>query len=318
MPPTVALSQATWTRTTARTRGSRTCTPQQSLRFPVGAGCTASACWNPRVARRKCSTSRITGGPPRACSRRRRPQPADTPDDQITAGVARRCLSGGRQLWAIATAFETAWNLIRRCPSGRWPLDSGADLYRPPQGLFDDGALEVGFASKGASGVAAKLGTIVLGCRGRRYDRQRDSDHGRQDGIDLDRRYRHRCPASGTSLVSKLLTAAYPVRAAQPAHLPASSHCSMPTVGRFVAVGVHRPVGCHHADRDRGCRHCRRRRSDPDECLGGTWARARMPIALGRSATSTSELSSTATHIQSRSRGGQESKGPVAIFCPGE
>ena len=65
----------------------------------------------------------------------------------------------GDSFEAIATAFETAWNLIEDAPAVIGRSTAALTFTARHKGLFDDGALEVSFASKGASGVAAKLGT---------------------------------------------------------------------------------------------------------------------------------------------------------------
>jgi len=115
----------------------------------------------------------------------------------------------------IATDIKTAWDALDNPPAtcGR----SGAALTFTAQhkGAFDDGALEVTFTSNGASGVAAKLGTMTV------------SNAAGGDGTvvitmgaktaTVNVTSGDAATATGTGIVNKLLSDTYPIRAAQPA-----------------------------------------------------------------------------------------------------
>lgn len=222
----------------------------------------------------------------------------------------------GDSFEAIATAFETAWNLIEDAPAVIGRSTAALTFTARHKGLFDDGALEVSFASKGASGVAAKLGTITFsGVAGVATTGGATLTMGAKTAsisiVDTGT-----AAASGTSLVNKLLTAAYPVRAAQPGTptgvvtlfyangrpiRPLSVSIALSGVTTQTATAAVGTVGAGVPTLT--------------SALANLGASEDAYRAWALSYTSTSELSSTATHIEAESGVAEGSKGQVAIFC---
>lgn len=65
--------------------------------------------------------------------------------------------------WAtVATNAEAAWNLLEDAPAVISRSSAELSFTARHKGAFDDGALEVSFASKGASGIAAFMGTVAF------------------------------------------------------------------------------------------------------------------------------------------------------------
>ncbi len=139
--------------------------------------------------------------------------------DTVTVRIAGRGENIGiakSDTWAaIATAVKAKLDLIDNFP---WTIGiSGAILTFTARhkGLFDAGAVEVSFATKGVSGCAAKLGTIVItGTAG--ADGTFTITMGAKSAAvavtnaDV-------LTVTGTGLVTKLNSDAYPVRACEPA-----------------------------------------------------------------------------------------------------
>ena len=63
----------------------------------------------------------------------------------------------------IATAVKAAWDAMPRKPASCTRVGAALSFTAPHKGAFDNGAMEVTFASKGASGVAALCGTFTVG-----------------------------------------------------------------------------------------------------------------------------------------------------------
>ena len=119
--------------------------------------------------------------------------------------------------WAsIAAAVKASLEAIDNFPATVGIAGAALTLTARHRGAFDDGAVEVSFASRGASGVAAKLGTVTFAgaatvatsgsftlTMGAKLAQISIADTGT-------------AAASGTALVSKLLSDNYPIRAAQP------------------------------------------------------------------------------------------------------
>ena len=119
--------------------------------------------------------------------------------------------------WAdIAAAVKASLEAIESFPATIGISTAALTFGARHRGNFDDGAVEVSFASRGASGVAAKLGTVTFAgaatvatsgsftlAMGAKSAQISIADTGT-------------AAASGTALVGKLLADSYPVRAAQP------------------------------------------------------------------------------------------------------
>ena len=217
---------------------------------------------------------------------------------------------------AIAIAIQTAWNLLEAPPAAISRSTAELSLTAPHKGAFDNGAVEVTFASKGASGVAAICGAVVFtGAAGVLTTGSYTLTLGAQ-AVQATIADTSTAAQSATALVNKFLTGSFPVRAAQ-AGSPDG------TVKLFYVDG--RPVR-------------------PPEFLGqlsgvttqtaaltkGT-AGAGAPsltdalAALAASDTayrawscfwlSTSEVGATAASIEAETASDQGAKGQIAIFC---
>lgn len=216
----------------------------------------------------------------------------------------------------IATAFKTAWDLMDDAPAVCGRSSAALTFTARHKGLYDDGALEVSFASKGASGVAAKLGTIAFsGIAAVATTGGATLTMGAKTAAttiaDTDA-----AATSGTGLVNKLLTAAYPVRAAQPG-TPTG------TVTLFYANG--RPIRPLSVSIALSGVTTQTATASVGTVGVGVPTLTNALLNLGTSDdayrawalsyTSTTELSSTATHIEAESAVAEGSKGQVAIFC---
>lgn len=130
----------------------------------------------------------------------------------VTIGIA------AGDAWAtIATNFKTAWDLLLNAPASCGISTATLSLTSPHKGLYDNGALEVSFASNGASGVAAKLGTfVVTGTAGVASAGSMLITMGKHTATvtitDTETN-----TAVGTAIVTKILSDSYPIRVAQPA-----------------------------------------------------------------------------------------------------
>lgn len=140
--------------------------------------------------------------------------------DTVTVKLRGRGVSVGiaaGDAWAtIATNVNTAWGLLGAPPAAGSVSTATFSLTAPHKGLYDNGGLEVSFASKGASGIAAIFGTLVV----------TGTAAVASSGSLLVTMGKHTASVTvtdtqtnavvGTAVVSKLLTNAYPIRAAQP------------------------------------------------------------------------------------------------------
>ena len=222
----------------------------------------------------------------------------------------------GDSFEAIATAFKTAWDAIENAPAVCGRSTAALTFTARHKGLYDDGALEVSFASKGASGVAAKLGTITFANAASVATTGGATLTMMSKTASIDIVDTGTAAASGTALVNKLLTAAYPVRAAQP---------GTPTgvVTLFYANG--RPIrplavsialsGVTVQTATAAVGTAGAGVPTLTTALGNLGASEDAYRAWALSYTSTTELSATATHIEAESGVAEGSKGQVAVFC---
>lgn len=114
----------------------------------------------------------------------------------------------------IATNIKSAWDDLYDAPAVC--TRSGAELTFTGQhkGDYDNGAVEVSFVSKGASGVAAKLGTLtVTGIAGAVGTVQVKAN---KSTLTYDVPNTAAATATGTGLVKKINGTSFPVRAAEP------------------------------------------------------------------------------------------------------
>ena len=118
--------------------------------------------------------------------------------------------------WAtIATTFKTLWDALDGAPATCTRSSAELSLTNPHLGAYDNGALEVSFASKGASGVAAFLGTVTFaGTAGvasaGTYTLTVSGKTIQATIVDTST-----AAQSATAVVNKFLTTTYPIRAAQ-------------------------------------------------------------------------------------------------------
>lgn len=222
----------------------------------------------------------------------------------------------GDDFATIATAIETAWNLLEAPPSAISRSTATLSLTAPHKGAFDNGGVEVTFASKGASGVAAICGTVTFsGTAGVAASGSYTLTMGAKSAqATIGDTFT--AAQSATALVNKFLAGSYPVRAAQP-----SSPSGV--VSLFYVDG--RPI----------------RPTDFSGTLSGVTtqtatlakgtAGAGVPTLtdalshLGASDTaykawscfwlSTTEAGATASHIEAETASDQGAKGQVAIFA---
>lgn len=222
----------------------------------------------------------------------------------------------GDDFATIATAVQAAWNLLEAPPSTISRSSAELSLTAPHKGAYDNGGVEVTFASKGASGVAAICGSVVFtGVAGvvatGSYTLTLGAQSVQATIVDTST-----AAQSATALVNKFMTGSFPVRAAQ-----ASSPDG--TVKLFYVDG--RPI----------------RPTDFSGQLSGVTtqtaaltkgtAGAGVPTltdalaALAASDTayrawscfwlSTSEVGATAASIEAETASDQGAKGQIAIFC---
>lgn len=222
----------------------------------------------------------------------------------------------GDSFAAIATAIETAWNLLEAPPSTISRSSAELSFTSPHKGAYDNGGLEISFASKGASGVAAFCGTVTFsGTAGVASAGSYTLTMGAKsvqatiaDGATA--------AQSATALTNKFLTGSYPVVAAQ-ASSPDGVVKLFYTPGRTI-----RPAD--FSGQLSGV-------TTQTATLAKGTAGAGVPTLtdalanLGASDTayrawscfwlSTSEVSSVASHIEAETASDQGAKGQVAIFA---
>jgi len=130
----------------------------------------------------------------------------------VTVGIA------AGDAWAtIATNIKTAWDLLLNAPASCTRSSAALSFTNPHKGLYDNGAIEVSFASNGASGVAATFGTIAF------------SGTAGMTGTATVTMGKHTAVAvitsgdiltvSSAAVTAKLRSDNYPIRAAEPAIL---------------------------------------------------------------------------------------------------
>lgn len=117
--------------------------------------------------------------------------------------------------WAtIATNVKAAWDDIDDAPAACTRSTATLSFTARHKGDFDDGAVEIGFASKGASGCAASFGTMTVanaaGGTGTCVIKMgvKSATVAVTNG--------DAATATGTGIVTKLNSDSYPIRAAQP------------------------------------------------------------------------------------------------------
>lgn len=119
--------------------------------------------------------------------------------------------------WAtIATNFKTLWDALSNAPASCTRSSAEISLTNPHKGAYDNGALEVSFESGGASGIAAKVGTVTFtGAAGvaatGSYTLTMGAETAQIAITDT-----QTAAVVGTALKNKLLSDSYPVRAAEP------------------------------------------------------------------------------------------------------
>lgn len=126
-------------------------------------------------------------------------------------------ISAGDTFAQIAANFKTAWDLIDNAPASCGVSTATCSLTSRQKGLYDEGALEVSFLSKGASGVAAVVGTLtVTGTAAVAATGSLLVTMGKHTAsvavTDTETN-----TALGTAVVNKLLSDSYPIRPGQPA-----------------------------------------------------------------------------------------------------
>lgn len=150
-------------------------------------------------------------------------------------------IAAGQAFETIATNFKTAWDAVYNAPATCGVSSAVVSLTARHKGLHDDGALEVSFLSKGASGCAARVGTLtyngVAGVASAGTSTLTLGKHTAQVAItDTET-----AAAAGTAMLNKINGDAYPVRAAQPAS-PTGAVSLLFVNGRPI-----RPLGFSHA-----------------------------------------------------------------------
>ena len=119
--------------------------------------------------------------------------------------------------WAtIAAAVKASLEAVESFPATIGISTAALTFTARHKGAYDDGAVEVSFASRGASGVAAKIGTVTFAgaatvATSGSFTLTMGAKVAQVTVIDTGT-----AAASGTALVNKLLSDSYPVRAAQP------------------------------------------------------------------------------------------------------
>ncbi|MBL9006532.1 MAG: hypothetical protein JNJ46_19910 [Myxococcales bacterium] len=214
----------------------------------------------------------------------------------------------------IALAAKTAWDQFDNMPAVCGRSGAALTFTARHKGAFDDGAVEVSFDSKGASGVAAKLGTITFSGTAGTTGSATLMMNAKSAQITITSGDAE--TVSSTGLVNKLLTGSYPVRAAQPG-TPTGVVTLYYANGRPV-----RPLGVSIALTSVTVQTAT---ASVGTAGAGVPTLTAALTALGSSDdaykawslfyTSTSELSATATHIETESGVAEGMKGQHAIFC---
>ena len=214
----------------------------------------------------------------------------------------------------IALAVKTAWDAFDNMPAVCGRSGAALTFTSPHKGAFDNGAVEVSFDSKGASGVAAKLGTVTFAGTAGATGSAALTMNAKSAQITITSGDDE--ADSATGLVNKLLTGSYPVRAAQP---------GTPTgvVTLYYANG--RPVRPLSVSIALTSVTVQTATAAVGTAGAGVPTLTAALTALGSSEdaykawslfyTSTSELSATATHIETESGVAEGSKGQHAIIA---
>ncbi len=114
----------------------------------------------------------------------------------------------------IAAAVKAAWDQLYNAPAKCTRSGAALSFDSNHKGDFDDGAMEITFASAGQSGVAAKLGTLtVSGAAGAAGTVTVRANKG---ALTVDVGNGDTAIATGTALRKKINSTAFAVRAAEP------------------------------------------------------------------------------------------------------
>ena len=222
----------------------------------------------------------------------------------------------GDSFAAIATAIQTAWGLLEAPPSAISRSSAELSFTSPHKGAYDNGGLEISFASKGASGVAAFCGTVTFSGTAGVADAGSYTLTMGAKSIQATIADTSTAAQSATALVNKFLTGSYPVIAAQPSS-PSGVVTLFYTDGRAIRPtefsGTLTGVTTQTAALAKGTAGA----GVPTltDALANLAASDTAYRAWSCFWLSTSEVSATAVSIEAETASDQGAKGQVAIFC---
>lgn len=222
----------------------------------------------------------------------------------------------GDSFAAIATAIQTAWGLLEAPPSAISRSSAELSFTSPHKGAYDNGGLEISFASKGASGVAAFCGTVTFSGTAGVADAGSYTLTMGAKSIQATIADTSTAAQSATALVNKFLLGSYPVVAAQPSS-PSGVVTLFYTDGRAIRPtefsGTLTGVTTQTAALAKGTAGA----GVPTltDALANLAASDTAYRAWSCFWLSTSEVSATAVSIEAETASDQGAKGQVAIFC---
>lgn len=219
--------------------------------------------------------------------------------------------------WAtIATNIKTAWDALDNAPATC--SRSGAELSFTARhkGAFDDAAFEISFASEGASGVAAILGTVTFSGVAAVASSGSYTLTIQNKTVQATIADTSTAAQSATALVNKFLTSSWPIRAAQagtPDGVVKLFYVNGRPIRPLSISGSLSGVTTQTAALARGTAGA----GVPTltDALSNLGASEDAYRAWSLFYTSTTELSETATHIEVEEGVAEGMKGQCAIFC---